>query len=398
MKRPEYTGASRTDISRRSRPRKDATQWQEVRPDARRISKNHRAASPWMRLRAVLLTAAVIAASVYSSMYSADRIKRAAGSAALLSAKLSVPQGGEALLRGSGPQKAVVAQPKESAASAAGSAASAASSISGTKPVRTVRLGAQTGGKYENYLGICVYRQTAQVSSADIRAQLAAAFSLGKISSDAPQVLIIHTHTTEAFIASENGRYDPTAATRDTDRERSVVRVGGEIEKYLTKNGIKTIHDTNYYDYPVFDGAYTRSLAATQEYLEKYPSIKVVLDIHRDIIQESDGTRLRPTVKISGKNAAQIAIVAACGEPDSSLTVPQLRQNYTLALRIQQQLVHSYPGLARPLELVDKQYNQQACPGSLMVEIGTDVSSLDEAVFSGQLFGQAVSQVLKKMK
>lgn len=356
---------------------------------------------PGVRIRVVLLAAAVIAAMVYSSLYSADRIKRAAGSAALLSAKLSVPQGGEALLNGTGNnQTAVNAQPKASAQSAGSSSAPSkpSSAVSGYKPVKTVKLGAQSGSQYENYLGICVYRQTSQVSSADIKAQLAIAPDIKIGSSDGPQVLIIHTHTTEAFIASENGRYDPTAATRDTDRERSVVRVGGEIEKYLTKNGIKTLHDTNYYDYPAFDGAYSRSLSATQEYLKKYPSIKVVLDIHRDIIQQSDGTRLRPAVKISGKSAAQIAIVAACGEPDSSLTVPDWRQNYRLALRIQQQINRSYPGLARPLELVDKQYNQQACHGSLMVEIGTDVSSLDEAVYSGQLFGQAVSQVLKKLR
>ena len=132
--------------------------------------------------------------------------------------------------------------------------------------------------------------------------------------------------------------------------------------------------------------------------MKKYPSIKVVLDIHRDSIQEDDGTRIKPTAEINGKKAAQIMIVCGCGEVSSKLTVPDWKSNYRFALRLQQQLDSSSPGLARPVQLVDKQYNEQVSHGSLMINIGTDVSTLDEAVYSGQLLGQSLSTVLKNLQ
>lgn len=367
----------------------------------------------------IFLGAAVIFTLAVSAVCSRESIGSAAVRAAELSAELSVPQGADAVLAGAagllspvkaGAQRAAGSSSAPAASAAASAAAYAAASSSAVsapaassaadalRAVKTVKIGAQTGGSYENCLGICVWRQTSQVESADIRAQLAAAPQLAPAAAGRPQVLIIHTHTTEAFVPVKNGRYDPNAPTRDTDKTRSVVRVGDEAAKYLTKCGVEVIHDTEYYDYPVFDGAYSRSLAATQAYLKKYPSIRAVIDLHRGLIQQSDGTRLRPAVQISGKSAAQIALIAGCGEPGSSLAVPEWRQNYRFALRLQRQLVRSYPGLARPLELADKQYNQQACRGSLLVEIGTDVNSLDEVVYSGQLLGRALAQTLKDLK
>jgi stage II sporulation protein P len=176
------------------------------------------------------------------------------------------------------------------------------------------------------------------------------------------------------------------------------VEVGDEIAKYLEANGIGVYHDTAYNDYPEFDGAYERSLAAIQNDMKKYPSIKVVLDIHRDSIQNDDGTRIKPTVVIGGKKAAQVMIISACGEPGSSMTVPNWQWNYRFALRIEQQLNKTYPGLARPIELVDKQYNQQVSHGALLIDFGTDVNTLDEATYSGELFGQSLAKVLKSLQ
>lgn len=359
-----------------------------------------------------LIALVILTTLVFSIIESSDAIRGFTGSAAMLSAKLSVPQGaGEVMsenmdylagIMGSGGTQsravpAITSKPPASSSSAV-SSSSKSGIPAGCKPVRNIQLGAQTGDLYENFLNLCVYRYAKQVKSADIKNQLSIAPDIQINLKTTPQVLIIHTHTTETYTSSDQGYYDPNAATRDTDKSKSVVRVGDEITKYLEKNGIGVLHDTNYYDYPNFDGAYGRSLAAIQDDLQKNPSIKVVLDIHRDLIQENDGTRVKPTIMVNGKKAAQILLISGCGEPESSLTVPDWKQNYRFALRIQQQLNKSYAGLTRPLELVDKQYNQQASHGSLLVEIGTDVNTLDEAVYSGQLFGQALSTVLKNLQ
>lgn len=343
----------------------------------------------------------------------------AARGAAALSAKLTVPQGG-AQLAATGVNGLVTAfagqsggtQPEEDdsasrASSASSPAAAPSSSVSsqaasspqtssaaaGKKPVKTAQYTMLSGSEYETYGKICVYNQTAH-HSADIAKQLSIRPDVHINLKAAPQVLIVHTHTTESYASSDTGFYDPNAATRNTDKSKSVVKVGDEIAASLEKSGIGVIHDTTYNDYPDYNGAYDRSLAVIENNLKKYPSIKVVLDIHRDSIQYTDGTRVKPTAVVNGKKAAQVMVVAACDEAETSLSVPDWQYNYRFALRIQQQLVTQFPGLARPLNLCPRRYNMQASHGSLLVEFGTDVNTLDEAAYAGELFGQSLAQVL----
>ena len=372
--------------------------------------------------RIVGVVLAVVFTATFLFTVSSSRPANLTGSAAMLSARLSVPQGGSDFLAEQvklimamlNPSKGEENQqetdlsssqlsslPQSSSSGTSGSSSSTESSgiIPKTyKPVQTVQFGAQSGKGYETYAGLCVDKLTTQLKSADIQKQLSVKPDIKISLQSAPQVLIIHTHTTESYSSADDGYYDPNTATRDTDRAKSVVRVGDEIAASLAKNGIGVYHDTAYNDYPEYDGAYTRSLAAIQNDLKKYPSIKVVLDIHRDSIQLDDGTRLKPTVLINGKKAAQVMLISACGEPNSSMTVPAWQWNYRFALRIEQQLNKSYPGLARPIDLVDKQYNEQVSHGTLLVEFGTDVNTLDEAVYSGQLFGKAMAALLKTMQ
>lgn len=336
-----------------------------------------------------------------------------ASQAAILSAKLSVPQGGAevigdnvsaftAVFAAQTPQSApkpsspshTVSSPKPASSASSAASQSASSAAPQTlKPVKTVTFGSRSGAEYEQSGPICVYNQTAH-HKADIAAQLAIKPDVHLNLKAAPQVLIVHTHTTESYASADTGSYDPAALTRNADKSKSVVRVGDEIAAYLEKSGIGVLHDTTYHDYPDYNGAYDRSLATIQKDMKQYPSIKVVLDIHRDAIQYADGSRAKPTVDIDGKKAAQIMVVAPCDEAETSLSIPDWQYNYRFGLRIQQQLVKDYPGLARPLNLCPRRYNMQVCHGSLLVEFGTDVNTLDEAVYAGQLFGSSLSKVL----
>jgi len=386
-------------------------------------TKSSNGAQTKNRIVGVLLAFIFTSTFIFTLSSSQDNFGGLTGNAALLSAKLSVPQGGGEVMDEqlriiagmfspsrtvtpahdsvSSSQASSQSLPSASASSSSSSASSSEPSgvIPATfKPVYTVQLGAQTTGNFETFEGICVNRLTTQVKSASIKNQLAIKPDIKINLKSSPQVLVIYTHTTESFSSTDNGYYDPNAPTRDTDKTKSVVRVGDEIVKYLEQNGIGVYHDTAYNDYPEFDGAYARSLSAIQNDMKKYPSIKVVLDIHRDSIQQNDGTRIKPTVVINGKKAAQIMIISGCGEPGSSLTVPDWQWNYRFALRIEQQLNKSCLGLARPIDLVDKQYNQQVSHGTLLVEFGTDVNTLDEVVYAGGLFGQSLATVLKSLQ
>lgn len=230
--------------------------------------------------------------------------------------------------------------------------------------------------------------------SPDISALLAEKpdFSL---SDDGYRVLIIHTHTTECYIGG-GGYYDPSVSPRTTDKSKNMVCVGDEIEKQLEAAGIKVLHVSTVHDYPAYNGSYDRAKQTITGYLEKYPSIGMVLDIHRDAITQQDGTKLKPTAVIDGKKAAQIMIVSGCSD-DGALYFPDWEKNLRMAAHLQKRLSEQYPGLARPLYFAPYRYNMHLTKNSLLIEIGTDVNTLDEAAYSGKLFGKALASLLSEL-
>ena len=201
-----------------------------------------------------------------------------------------------------------------------------------------------------------------------------------------PMVLIYHTHTTEAF----------AGVTRSRDPTKSVVTVGNAIAKSLQAAGIGVVHDTTIHDDPAFNGSYTRSIQTMARNLRKYPSIQVTLDIHRDTMTSENGTRYKPTVLVNGRRACQIMIISGCDD-DGTLGFPNWEQNLRLAVRLQKGAAQSCPHLMRPLNFGPTRYNEQVTPGSLLVEFGTEVNTLEEATWSGTLFGQILAQQLKQL-
>lgn len=208
-----------------------------------------------------------------------------------------------------------------------------------------------------------------------------------------PQVLIMHTHTTESYALSDNDYYDINYPSRNLDATRNVVRVGDEITKQLEAAGIGVIHDTTVHDYPSYNGSYDRSKQTVETILAQYPSIKVVLDIHRDAIETDDGTRYAPIANIDGRNAAQIMIISGCD--DGTMDYPNYLQNLAFASVLEQQVESDYPGLTRPISFKYKYYNQSLTTGSLLIEVGSNSNSLDEAIYSGYLLGKSLAKTLQ---
>lgn len=208
-----------------------------------------------------------------------------------------------------------------------------------------------------------------------------------------PQVLIYHTHTTEAYMNAFTGTYPVGYDSRTKDTSRNVVGVGDVITERLNAAGIVTIHDTTIYDNPAYSGAYGRSQKTVEEYLKKYPSIKVILDVHRDAIQQNDGSLLKPTVEINGRKAAQIMLVSGCDD-NGTLGFPNWRKNLTFAAHLQQQLVNDHPGLARPIYCWNVRYNAHLSPTALLVEMGADANTSEEVLYSAELFADSLITML----
>lgn len=209
------------------------------------------------------------------------------------------------------------------------------------------------------------------------------------------QVLLIHTHTTESYADSAKDWYDKSVNPRTTDKSESVVAVADEIEKKLNAAGIRTLHVTTYHDYPEYTGAYNRARETIKSYLAKYPSIEMVIDVHRDAMAQKDGTKIKPTVTIDGKKAAQVMIITGC-DNDGSLHFDGWRKNLIMATQLQKQLADDYDGLARPLYFAPYRYNMDLTPNSLLIEFGTDVNTLSEAKYSGRMVGSALVKVLER--
>lgn len=207
-----------------------------------------------------------------------------------------------------------------------------------------------------------------------------------------PQVLIIHTHGSEAYSQS-GGSYEETDTARTTDKSKNVVRVGTVLSDELSALGLTVLHDTELYDYPSYSGSYARSLEAVEEYLRKYPTVKVVIDLHRDSATTKDGKPYRTEyIAPDGRVSSQLMLIAATGE--AGLSFPHWEENMKLALRLQTAMDTLYPGLARPILVSNQRYNQHASPGYLLVEIGTDGNTLAEAETGARLFAECMAEVL----
>ena len=215
-----------------------------------------------------------------------------------------------------------------------------------------------------------------------------------ELTDEGPQILILHTHGSEA--------YTPTAGTdvvwsgnlRTTDSRYNVVRVGDEMADVFSEAGISVLHDRTLYDYPSYNEAYDRSLAAIESYLAQYPSLRFILDVHRDAIEDSQGNQYKVVSTIDGVGtAAQLTLVV--GSDGSGLPHPNWMENLKLAVALQEDLLTSYPTLMRPILLRNSRYNQHATTGSLLVEVGAAGNSPEEAALAGRLFAERMVEVLQ---
>ncbi len=208
-----------------------------------------------------------------------------------------------------------------------------------------------------------------------------------------PTVLIYHTHSTESYIPHENGKFSTDYPGRNSNKNQNMIRVGEEIAAVLAARGIGVIHDTNIYD-EVYTGAYEKSRNGVEAILEKYPSIVITLDIHRDAIYQNDLTRIKPVTEIDGKKAAQLMIITGA-EGGNVETFKNWQTNLSFALNLQNAVNTKYENLMKPTYFCNRKYNMDLTPYSLLIEVGTDVNTLEEAAYSARLLGDCLAEFIK---
>lgn len=292
------------------------------------------------------------------------------------------------------PEPAAEEQPEPTPEATATPLPSAAPEIENPGAIRAETFAQGSGDGYIS-LGAGSIRNLTQYSDADLRAAVTTPslpFDV-EVNSDEPQVLILHTHATETYQTWPDLVYDPDFTARTQNTALNMCVVGEKMAQVLNAAGINTLHDTTLHDSPSYTESYDRSYATTQAYLEKYPSIKVVLDVHRDAIEDSDGTRVKPLCTINGEDTAQVMIIAGC-DNGSSISLPNWRLNLRFAAAWEEAMESRTPGLTRPVMCAYRYYNQDLTTGSLLIEIGGHANTVAEAVRAGQYAAEALAVLL----
>jgi len=210
-----------------------------------------------------------------------------------------------------------------------------------------------------------------------------------------PQVLILHTHGSEAYTPAEETGIVWSGNHRTTDCRYNVVGVGDIMAEVLGQAGISVLHDRTLYDYPSYSEAYDRALTAIEAHLAEYPSIQFVLDVHRDAVEDGQGNQYKVISAMEGTgSAAQLTLVV--GSDGSGLSHPDWMENLRLATALQNKLLEQYPTLMRPILLRNSRYNQHATHGSLLLEVGAAGNAPEEAALAGRLLAETFAEMLQQ--
>ncbi len=185
------------------------------------------------------------------------------------------------------------------------------------------------------------------------------------------QILIYHTHSQEGFVDSVAG-----------DDSTTIMGVGEYLTRILTDTyGYNVLHHDGKYDVKTRDDAYSNALPEVERILEENPSIEVVIDLHRD--QMPEGTRL--VTEVDGRPTAKFMFFNGLSRTKKTGNISYLyneNQDANLAFSFQMQLkaMEYYPGLTRRIYLKGYRYNMHLCPKYLLIELGAQNNTLEEAM------------------
>ncbi len=207
-----------------------------------------------------------------------------------------------------------------------------------------------------------------------------------ELAGEIPTVLILHTHATESYTKTEN--YTESAKYRTLNCNYNVVSVGDRLAQLLEAGGIRVIHDRTLHDNPSYNNSYNYARQTAQKHLTENPGIQLVIDLHRDAMEDSNGQQIASTVVTDKGKSAQMMMVV--GTDSGGFVHPDWQENLALAAKLQVLLERQYSGLCRPINLRSQRFNQDMSPGALLIEMGAAGNTRQEALVAAELLAQAI--------
>ena len=205
-----------------------------------------------------------------------------------------------------------------------------------------------------------------------------------------PRVLILHSHTTEGYTQTAEASYEESSEYRTLDGGHNMIAIGEILAQILEDAGVEVVHDTTLHDYPSYNGSYSHAAASTKSYLEAYPSIELILDLHRDAADTASG-QLVTRCSVGGETSAQLMFVMGT---DTRLDHPDWERNLSLALKLQVLLERENPGICRDLNLSRNRYNQHLGDRALLIEVGAAGNTQAQAELAARELGEAIVALL----
>ena len=213
------------------------------------------------------------------------------------------------------------------------------------------------------------------------------------LTEEEPAVLIVHTHATEGYAKQPYEDYVENLPYRTLDERYNMVSIGDEVARVLESGGIRVIHDRSFHDDPSYNDSYGNARASIEYYLKQYPSIRMVLDIHRDASDGADGSQLVTVGTVGGQRSAQLMVVV--GTDATGNYHPAWQQNLALALKLTAVLEQTDPGLTRPVNLRGERFNMDLTAGSLLIEVGGAGNTHAEALLAANALARGILALAK---
>ena len=226
--------------------------------------------------------------------------------------------------------------------------------------------------------------------SVDLEALLLSELKL-EVSGTGPAVLILHTHGSESYTQTSQLTYTPSGEYRTLDTGHNMLRVGEALKAALEARGISVIHDRNLHDYPDYNDAYINSRKTAEEYLQQYPSLCLIIDLHRDAADTETG-QLKTAVSVQNKSLCRLMLVVGTGGTGKENRA--WRENMTLAVQLQARMEQLYPGICRPISLRKERFNQDLSTGALLVEVGAAGDTLEQAIGAAEALAEGLADLL----
>lgn len=220
----------------------------------------------------------------------------------------------------------------------------------------------------------------------------------GQTAQKGGKILIYHTHTYEAYESSEAFSYTSSSKWRTSDPNYNVVRVGEELTRLLTLLGYEVTHDVEAYEPPVLSTSYTRSLQMLEKRAAAGEVYDLYIDLHRDAYNES--MKNNNSVLIGGTSVAKLMMLIGKGTGQTGAGFaqkPEWEKNYAIAQALTEDLNAQFDGLARRISVKTGRFNQHIAPRCVLIEVGNNKNTLDEALASIPYLADAIDNVLDNL-